>query len=103
MNRKEFCRLIKEKRNASDVMGQTCGDRKKNVNNDLEKAEMFNKYVCSEFGKKEEDVFISHEDVEILSTLLETKKEVKQLLLGINTFYTNRICKLAAKSLPRTG
>lgn len=84
-------------------MGQTCGDRKKNVNNDLEKAEMFNKYVCSEFGKKEEDVFISHKDVEILSTLLETKKEVKQLLLGINTFYTNRICKLAAKSLPRTG
>lgn len=76
-------------------MSQPCGDRK-NVNNDLETAEMFNKYVCSEFGNKEEDV-------EILSTLLATKKEVKQLLLGINTFYTNRICKLAAKSLPRTG
>lgn len=71
-------------------------ETEKNVNNDLETAEMFNKYVCSEFGNKEEDV-------EILSTLLATKKEVKQLLLGINTFYTNRICKLAAKSLPRTG
>lgn len=102
MNRKEFSRLIRKKRNASDVMGQPCGNRK-NVNNDLETAEMFNKYVCSEFGKKEDDVFISHKDVEILSTLLATKKEVKQLLLGINTFYTNRICKLAAKSLPRTG
>lgn len=102
MNRKEFSGLIRKNRNVSNVMGQPCGDRK-NVNNDLETVEMFNKYVCSEFGKKEEDVFISHKDVEIFSTLLATKKEVKQLLLGINTFYTNRICKLAAKSLPRIG
>lgn len=78
-------------------------ETEKKVKNDLEKTKMFNKYVYSEFGKKEEDVFISHTDVEILSTLLATKKEVKQHLLGINTFYTNRICKLAAKILPRTG
>lgn len=77
--------------------------QKKKGNNDLETVEIFNKYVCSGFGKKEEDVFISHKDVEIFSTLLATKKEVKQLLLGINTFYTNRICKLAAKTFPRTG
>lgn len=78
-------------------------ETEKNVNNDLETVEILNKYVCSEFGKKEEDVFISHKDVEIFSTLLATKKEVKQLLLGINTFYMNRICKLAAKTFPRTG
>lgn len=73
------------------------------MNNDLETAETFNKCVWSDFGKKEEAMFISHKDVEILSTLLATKKEVKQLLLGINTYYTSRIYKFAAKSLPRTG
>lgn len=53
--------------------------------NDAEKAEVFNKYFCAAFGKKEDNIPISHEDDDVLSSPLVTKEDIKQYLLGINS------------------
>lgn len=45
---------------------------------------MFTKYFCSAFGKKQDDVLISHEDEDILSSPLVTEEDGRRHLLGIN-------------------
>lgn len=42
------------------------GGENQTVNTDEEKAEVLNKYFCSAFGKKKDNVFVLYEDDEIL-------------------------------------
>lgn len=44
----------------------------------------FSNYFCFLFGKKPDDVFVSHEDDETLSTPTVTEEDVKQLLLMLD-------------------
>lgn len=84
-NKKDF-KYIKNKINSNSSIGLSLDGDGKIINNDAEKAEVFNKYFSSIFGKKLDGMFVSPEDDEILSTPLVTMEDVKQHLLGINFF-----------------
>lgn len=55
------------------------------INNDAEKAEIFNKYFCSALGMKQEDASIPYDVMDGNESLPSvTKKEVRQQLLKWN-------------------
>lgn len=65
------------------------------INENTEKAGLFSKYFCFLFGKKPDDVFVSYEDDETLSTPTVTEEDVKQLLLMLD------LLKLASSDILR--
>lgn len=70
------------------------------INNDADKAEMFNKYFCSALGMKQEDVSIPYDVVDGNESLPSvTKKEVRQQLLKFNTFISIALDYFRPKSL----
>lgn len=74
------------------------------INNDAEKAEMFNKYFCSALGMKQEDVSIPYDVVDGNESLPSvTKKEVRQQLLNPNIFIPTGLDYLRPKSLKGTS
>lgn len=70
------------------------------INNDADKAEMFNKYFCSALGMKQEDVSIPYDVVDGNESLPSvTKKEVRQQLLKLNIFISTALDYFRPKSL----
>lgn len=70
------------------------------INNDADKAEMFNKYFCSALGMKQEDVSIPYDVVDGNESLPSvTKKEVRQELLKLNIFISTALDYFSPKSL----
>lgn len=71
------------------------------INNDADKAEMFNKYFCSALGMKQEDVSIPYDVVDGNESLPSvTKKEVRQLL-KLNIFISTALDYFRPKSLKK--
>lgn len=58
----------------------------KTVYNDKERTEDSHKHFCSDFAKQQDDVVVSLEDNEVLSSPLVTKEDVKQYTIEINIF-----------------
>lgn len=74
------------------------------INNDAEKAEMFNKYFCSALGMKQEEVSIPYDVVDGNESLPSvTKKEVKQQLLRLSIFISTGLDYFRLKSLKGTS
>lgn len=74
------------------------------INNDAEKAEMFNKYFCSALGMKQEDVSIPYDVVDGNESLPSvTKKEVRQQLLKMSIFISTGLDYFRYKSLKETS
>lgn len=58
----------------------------KTVTNDKERTEDSHKHFSSDFAKQQDDVVVSLEDNEVLSSPLVTKEDVKQYTIEINIF-----------------
>lgn len=61
--------------------------------------EVFNQYLCSAFEKKQDEMPVSHEEDEVLSSPLVTKEVVKQHLLAINNFKSAGLDNLLPRAL----
>lgn len=69
------------------------------INNDADKAEMFNKYFCSALGMKQEDVSLPYDVVDGNESLPSvTKREVRQQL-KLNIFISTALDYFRPKSL----
>lgn len=74
------------------------------INNDAEKAEMFNKYFCSALGIKQKDVSIPYDVVDGNESLPSvTKKEVRQQLLKLNIFISTGLDSFRPQNLKGTS
>lgn len=74
------------------------------INNDSEKAEMFNKYFCSALGIKQKDVSIPYDVVDGNESLPSvTKKEVRQQLLKLSIFISTGLDSFRPQNLKGTS
>lgn len=74
------------------------------INNDAEKAEMFNKYFYSALGMKQEDVSIPYDVVDGNESLPSvTKEEVRQQLLKMSIFISTGFDYFISKRLKGTS